>query len=253
MKICIITPTLNCLEDLKKQINNIDQYANKNLVHIIIDGGSIDGTFCYADKLKNENRLVIQRKGEGIYEAMNTGAIHAPAGSFLLFLGVDDYIEGEIPRLKEIPKNKAYFFNVTQNNIIKNKKKIYYCNLPKKITEKNYLSFPVHHQGLLVKKEWYCDNPIKKNLGIHADYEQMIRLINSEACEYIDCTFVTYSTGGASDYFSINNWKSLKMIALELKISWMRSIIFQYKNSAKMLIKILVGKSLIELVRMKIK
>ncbi len=40
----IITPTFNCKEDLKLTLESLHQQTFKDFEHIIIDGGSTDGT-----------------------------------------------------------------------------------------------------------------------------------------------------------------------------------------------------------------
>jgi len=93
IKISIITVVLNgkkyireCLENFKKQ-----NYENKE--HIIIDGGSDDGTIDVIKEwieLENKNITFIILEKSGIYDAINTG-IDASSGDVIGLLHVGDY------------------------------------------------------------------------------------------------------------------------------------------------------------------
>ena len=68
----IITPVLNNKNGLLKTIKSIKKQSLPNYEHIVIDGGSTDGTL---EVIKNEKHITkwISEKDEGIYDAINKG------------------------------------------------------------------------------------------------------------------------------------------------------------------------------------
>lgn len=75
-KISIITTTYNDIDNLKAIIQEVQNQDYTNIEHIIVDGGSKDGTI---EVLKNYKSLLgdkliyISEKDSGIYDALNKG------------------------------------------------------------------------------------------------------------------------------------------------------------------------------------
>lgn len=87
--ISIITPVFNCRDLLEDHIRMVESQTYGNREHLIIDGGSTDGTVDIL-KSRNSRRLYwISEPDRGIYDAMNKG-ISAASGQWLFFCGADD-------------------------------------------------------------------------------------------------------------------------------------------------------------------
>ena len=89
MKISIITVTLNSENTIRDTINSVLSQDYKNLEHIIVDGGSTDGTLNLLDKYKNKKMKIYKKKNFGIYESINFG-IKKSNGKFISILNSDD-------------------------------------------------------------------------------------------------------------------------------------------------------------------
>ena len=61
-----------------------------NKEHIIIDGGSTDGTLKVIDKLKNKNLILSSSSDKGIFDALNKG-INLSSGNIIGILHSDDF------------------------------------------------------------------------------------------------------------------------------------------------------------------
>lgn len=87
-KISIITVCYNAIDYLRITIESVLSQTYKEIEHIIIDGGSIDGS---VDLLKNYSHLnkVVSEPDNGIYDAMNKG-INLASGEWVLFLNAGD-------------------------------------------------------------------------------------------------------------------------------------------------------------------
>jgi glycosyltransferase involved in cell wall biosynthesis len=87
--ISIITVAYNAASQLEEAIWEVNSQTYANLEHIVIDGGSTDGTL---DILKDNDRWLgywISEPDKGIYDAMDKG-IEVCSGDWVYFLGVDD-------------------------------------------------------------------------------------------------------------------------------------------------------------------
>jgi glycosyltransferase involved in cell wall biosynthesis len=94
LKISIVTPTFNSIRTLRETVQSVVRQDYKNWEHIVIDGGSTDGT---VDLLRSYPHLKwVSEKDQGHYHAMNKG-IERASGEIVAILNADDcYREGAL-------------------------------------------------------------------------------------------------------------------------------------------------------------
>jgi glycosyltransferase len=93
LKISIITAVYNGAETLGDTISSVTDQDYVNLEHIIIDGGSTDGTLALLQNLREDHAHWISEPDEGIYPALNKG-IGLATGDIVGFLHADDIYSG---------------------------------------------------------------------------------------------------------------------------------------------------------------
>jgi glycosyltransferase len=95
-KISIITATYNSANTILDTLNSLAGQSFKIIEHIVVDGGSTDGTL---DILKGWDKYplkVVVDKDDGIYDAMNKG-IRLATGDVVGILNSDDfYVNSEV-------------------------------------------------------------------------------------------------------------------------------------------------------------
>lgn len=91
MKISIITPCLNRKKFIPGLINSIKAQKYQNYEHIVIDGGSNDGTLSLLEEYQREDArvIVLSEKDKGMYFAINKG-LKIATGDILCYLNTDD-------------------------------------------------------------------------------------------------------------------------------------------------------------------
>jgi glycosyltransferase involved in cell wall biosynthesis len=88
--ISVVTPTLNAIRYLRNCIESIRIQASSNVQveHIVVDGGSSDGT---VELARSAGCTVMTGKDEGIFDAINKGSFNSN-GVLIGFLGADDIL-----------------------------------------------------------------------------------------------------------------------------------------------------------------
>ena len=93
-KISIVTPTFNSAPTLRETIESVLAQDYKNWEHIVMDGGSNDGTL---DILRSYPHLQwVSEKDKGHYHAMNKGIERASGDVVAILNGDDCYRDGAL-------------------------------------------------------------------------------------------------------------------------------------------------------------
>jgi len=107
----IITPVYNGSAYLQGCLENVANQWIEGIEHLIIDGGSKDGTIDILEEYSAKYPHIrwISEKDKGQSDAMNKG-IHMAKGSWISFLNVDDFYESKsmISVLEKIKSRKNH-------------------------------------------------------------------------------------------------------------------------------------------------
>ncbi|MDD5724475.1 MAG: glycosyltransferase family 2 protein [Syntrophales bacterium] len=108
MKISVVTPSLNQGEFMERTIQSVlSQHGDFELEHIIVDGGSTDGTLDIIEKYKGRLTLLSGRD-RGQSDAINKGFAMA-SGDILAWLNSDDtYEPGALSEVAEIHRKHEF-------------------------------------------------------------------------------------------------------------------------------------------------
>lgn len=90
MKVSIVTVVLNNRDYIEDCIDSVVRQSYGNIEHIVVDGGSADGTVDLLRKHENNISRWISEPDRGIYDAMNKG-IHLASGDIVGTLNADDF------------------------------------------------------------------------------------------------------------------------------------------------------------------
>lgn len=200
----IITVVYNAKKDLQKTIESVQDQTFNDFEHIIIDGGSTDGTFEYIKSLKFGNLKYISEKDKGIYDAMNKG-IKFSSGEYLLFLNAADiFVSNDIL--------KTVFHNIDQSkpkiiyggaNIYNESGKFLSTLKPMDFTKKNlnrYATRVVCHQAIFAHKYSVIEYSNKYRLKGELNwYYDLLQRIGKDEILQVDEIICNYYLGGTGD------------------------------------------------------
>lgn len=250
--ISVIVAVYNGESTIERLLLSVIENDYKNIDLIVIDGGSTDRTVDVLKKFDEHITFWQSAKDEGIYDALNKGLDVCKDDSYVLILGADD----QLLNLSAVVARATFehadvvVANVLQRDILTGCVKPYLCRLPCSINSKNFLTFPLHHQGFMFLRSRCLRRKFDIKLGIHADYEFMAQALKSSVKPiYVNELLAEYSTGGASDYFSSKNVKSLFRVSRSLRLSLSGLLLFSPLQVFRMGIKILVSKGVIDFLR----
>jgi len=88
-KISVITPVLNAHQTLEACLHSVAAQTYPNVEHIVMDGGSKDGSIEILEKNSANLSYWNSKKDNGISDAFNQG-IQQATGDYLYFLGASD-------------------------------------------------------------------------------------------------------------------------------------------------------------------
>lgn len=210
-KISIITINYNDAEGLRKTLTSVAAQTYTNIEHIIIDGGSTDGSVEvireYEQSLVSSlspfaSRLKwISEPDKGIYDAMNKGVAKS-SGEYLLFLNGGDAlasptaIEDVIPYLNDTDFviGRSYFSNEGKR-----------CGTSPLLGEKDMSMYymylhGINHQSAFIRRNLLIDTPYDTNVRISADWLFFVQTIvmQSATVKFVDLFFSDFDLTGVS-------------------------------------------------------
>lgn len=92
MKVTVITVCFNSAATLADTLRSVASQSHPDIEHIVIDGGSTDGTVSIVEKERDRISQFVSEPDDGIYDAMNKG-LRLATGEIIGFLNSDDVYE----------------------------------------------------------------------------------------------------------------------------------------------------------------
>jgi len=89
-RISVITVSYNSVDTIAETLISVAKQEWPDVEHIVIDGGSTDGTLRVIDEVGQHVSRVISEPDDGIYSAMNKG-VSVATGEIVGFLNADDH------------------------------------------------------------------------------------------------------------------------------------------------------------------
>jgi glycosyltransferase involved in cell wall biosynthesis len=205
MKVSIITVVYNGKNTIEDCIKSVAGQTYPNIEHIIIDGGSTDGTVEVIKRYKDKFSYWVSEPDNGIYDAMNKG-IKAATGDIIGILNSDDMyadnsvIESVVRTITENNVDSCYgdLVYVDRDDTAKIKRQ---WKAGKYKKERFKTGWMPPHPAFFVKKEMYKRyGYLNLNFPLAADYELMLRFLykHEVSAAYIPKVLVKMRAGGTS-------------------------------------------------------
>lgn len=222
----VITPVYNGERFIEFCIKNVMEQKCNKIEHIIIDGGSTDGTIELIRKYADTNAHIrwISEKDKGQSDAMNKGILLAK-GEILNFLNVDDYFEPNIlndiiEMFGTLPEPTLLVGNC---NVWDDNGKLWFISKPSKINLTNILAERYFESFPMNPSAYFYHASLHKKTGLYKvdenfimDIDFIIKAVQSANVIYIDKLFGNYrylkGTKSYDDDKNGNNGTRIKAI-----------------------------------------
>lgn len=201
MLISVITINYNDCSGLEHTIKSVHQQNFRDFEHIIIDGGSNDGSKDLILDNKDRFSYWVSEKDRGIYNAMNKGII-AAKGEYLLFLNSGDYLS-ENNVLKTVAKS-LFDCEILYGDIIYFNSNVKYIKKgfdPNKLTVYSFFKGTISHPASFIKKDLFDQYGLyDESLQIVADWKFFLKVVGilRVKVKYIECVISYFNLNGVS-------------------------------------------------------
>ena len=205
MKFSIITVVYNDMENLKKTLCSVKKQTFDDYEHLIIDGGSTDGTVGLLERLSAENSHIryISGRDKGVYDAMNKGAA-AAKGEYILFLNAADKF-AKRDTLKEAAELLSDGTEVLYGRCLTSSGEKKGEVFGGRLTFFEILfSRYVAHQSVFARRELLMRYPFDLSYRYQADQDFMFRVKKGgHKMKYVDKIIALYDGNGISSQSSL--------------------------------------------------
>ena len=232
MKVSIVTPTFNSSKEIEDCLTSVNSQTCCDIEHIIVDGGSKDGTLDIVEKYRgNRISIVISEHDNGIYDAMNKG-IKAVTGDIVGILNSDDIYGNEqvienvvkVITVNNVDSCYSDLVYVDRQNIDKRIRYWKSGNFYKERFKKGWM--PPHPTFFAKKSVYEQYGLLNLDFPLAADYELMLRFLYKYeiSTAYIPIVLVKMRTGGTSQPWLytakavIENYKAWKINGIHTNI-----------------------------------
>ena len=203
--LALITPSLNSAATLEDCIRSVASQS-RPVVHLLIDGGSTDGTLDIASRNGGHFQQVISAADQGIYDALNKG-IGLAQSEIIGTLHADDLLADERviesvldafsdPDIDAVFGDLDYVDRADPSRIVRHWRAGPYA--PRQF----YQGWMPPHPTFFVRRRCFEQfGRYRLDLGTAADYELMLRflLVHAIRVRYIPRVLVKMRVGGASN------------------------------------------------------
>lgn len=211
--VSIVTAVLNGEAHLARSIESVRDQNYPHVEHVIVDGGSLDGTLEIVQRYENALARQISEPDEGIYDAMNKG-IRMARGEIVGLLNADDFYPHP-----EVISEVVQTFKRTGVDAVFADLIIVDRDNPERIVRYYDSSgfhpscfaqgwMPPHPTFFVLRKHYESLGLYRTDYNIAADYELLTRFLARHKLSYarIPKVLVHMRTGGVSSRNIKSNW-----------------------------------------------
>ncbi|MFD1294222.1 glycosyltransferase family 2 protein [Lutibacter holmesii] len=215
MKVSVITIVYNNQDCIESCIQSVLNQSYPSIEHIIIDGGSTDGTQKKIEPYKAQLGYYISKKDNGLYDALNRG-IEQATGDIIGILHSDDmyYDNDSIQKVvKAFQESKADLVYANGMYVDKEDISVVKRTYASKPYKRRYLNFgwiPLHTTIYVKRSVFDMYGLYDEGYTIASDYEISLRWFKETAIKkhFLNTWVVKMRLGGKSTTTALQKKKS---------------------------------------------
>jgi len=203
MRVSVITVSYQSARTIEETLLSVAAQTHEDLEHIVIDGGSTDGTQDILDRHRAHLAAVVSERDRGLYDAMNKGWQRA-TGEIVGFLNADDAFASP-----DVIADLAAAFESSGSEAVYGDLELVRDGQVQRVWRsgpyrrfKYHLGWMTPHPATYVRRSLFeRHGGFSLGLPIAADYELMLRFffLHRASVHYLPKTIVRMTAGGASN------------------------------------------------------
>lgn len=206
MLISVVTVCLNSISTIGDTLASVAVQRDANVEHIVIDGGSTDGTLDMLHRHGGRIATLVSELDQGLFDAMNKGLRRA-TGDVVGFLNsddvyADDSVLREVAALFESSDADACYADLLYvaaddlTHVVRYWKS---CDYRPGLLRRGWM--PAHPTFFCRREVLQRVGGFDPAYGLHADFELMVRLFHTQRIRaiYVPRIWIRMRTGGASN------------------------------------------------------
>ncbi|WP_273426638.1 glycosyltransferase family 2 protein [Marinobacter sp.] len=206
MKVSIITVCFNSASTISDTLDSVQSQSYGDIEHIVVDGGSSDGTVDLLESRRDGLGALISEPDEGLYDAMNKGVL-AATGDIIGVLNSDDIYESDdvvatvVDAFRESPECDLIFGDVVFVEADDLSKVVRYYGAKHFRPWKLRFGWMPPHPATFVRRRAYdLTGPYRVDMKISADYEMFVRWLLKARLrwKHLSKVLVRMRSGGVS-------------------------------------------------------
>lgn len=204
----IITVSYNSAKTIAKTLDSVMNQSYGNYEHIVIDGGSIDGTVDILRSNLSKKLVYVSESDNGIYDAMNKG-INLAKGKYIAILNSDDFFKDnnilrKLYEIFEIDRADIVYSGVEYINA---RQEVVSEWIPNPFKKGHYRKgFNTPHPGFFATRKLYAKLGLfDTTMPIAADFDLMYRFMENPGSKCLHWPAVTVVMRSDGTSSSIKN------------------------------------------------
>jgi len=215
VKVSVITICYNAAEHIDETMRSVVMQDHGDIEHIVIDGGSTDGTQRRIERYREVVAHFTSEKDKGVYDAMNKG-LRVATGEVIAFVNAGDMIAHRScisEMAAEFAKNDADAIYgdayMVDPHDVKKVKRFWKGGAYDR--KKFRWGWMPPHLGTYIRKVVYDRfGHFRDDLKVSADYELMFRFMYKQRIRvrYVPRVLVRFRLGGVSNRSLAHIWRA---------------------------------------------
>ena len=213
--ISIITAVLNDSLKIEDTLKSVACQDYPSVEHVIIDGGSTDGTLDIAKRYSGSKSRLISGKDRGVYDAMNRG-IELSTGDWLFFLNSGDvFYDSSV--LSNVAKHMHKRYDLIYGNVMLYNPDNDTASIRKnkRFSRFSLLRRTISHQAVFFNRSLFNElGGYDLTYPIKSDYELILRYYFSggRSVKRIKRIITRYLLGGISDNAVMDRKEKMEIV-----------------------------------------
>ncbi|MNJ97630.1 PGL/p-HBAD biosynthesis glycosyltransferase [compost metagenome] len=213
----IISINYNNKNGLAKTIESVINQSWKDFEHIIIDGGSTDGSQEIIKKYETNIAYSVSEADKGVFNAMNKG-VKATVSNYLLFLNSGDILHDNdalshlFTHVEQKPDQDIYYTNLLLADSANNTERLHQC--PNKLTLAYFTGSFIGHPASIIKRNVFnILGGYSENYHIISDWLFFVKaFLSGYSFHYINLTLSTFFLDGVSSNGNAQHLEEIRRV-----------------------------------------